>query len=210
MIKNVIFDFGGVIGHLDRNGAVARFESLGLADADRLLDSYCQSGIFLDVESGRIGAEEFRRRLSGLCGRDISYEQAQWGWLGFFTEVPQEKLDYVAALRPRYRTYVLSNTNPFIMDWARSRSFTPAGRPLDDYVDEIFTSYEVGAVKPARAFFEYVLGRTASEPPETVFVDDGRANTDAAARLGLHTLTPANGEDWRGRLSALLDELNAR
>ncbi len=210
MIKNVIFDFGGVIGHLDRDGAVARFESLGLADADQLLDSYCQSGIFLDVESGRIDAEEFRRRLSGLCGREISYEQAQWGWLGFFTEVPQAKLDYVAALRPRYRTYVLSNTNPFIMGWARSRSFTPAGRPLDDYVDEIFTSYEVGAVKPARTFFEYVLGRTASEPSETVFVDDGKANTDAAERLGLHTLLTDNGEDWRDRLSVLLDELNAR
>lgn len=210
MIKNVIFDFGGVIGHLNRDCAVGRFESLGLADADRLLDSYCQSGIFLDLEIGRIDAEAFRRCLSELCGRDISYERAQWGWLGFFTEVPQAKLDYIAALRPRYRTYVLSNTNPFIMGWARSEAFTPARRPLDDYVDGIFTSYEVGSVKPSREFFEYVLDRTASEPSETVFVDDGKANIDAAAALGLNTLQTDNGEDWRSRLSVLLDSLNTR
>ena len=38
MIKNIAFDFGGVIVDLDREGAVQAFIRLGLKDADRILD----------------------------------------------------------------------------------------------------------------------------------------------------------------------------
>lgn len=208
MIKTVIFDFGGVVAHFIREGAVRRFEQLGLADADSQLDHYCQNGIFLELESGAITAEGFRARLSEMCGREVSHDEARWAWLGFFTETPTAKLDYIAALRPRYRTYVLSNTNPYIMSWARSAELSEQGRPLDDYFDEIFASYELGVVKPDARFFEHVLAATGSRPEETVFVDDGPHNVEAAKALGIHTLCPANGEDWREELTALLDRLN--
>ena len=65
MIKNILFDLGGVIITLDPNQAVSRFKEIGLADADRRLDSYTQSGIFGDLELGKISAEEFRAGLSG-------------------------------------------------------------------------------------------------------------------------------------------------
>lgn len=208
MIKTVIFDFGGVIAHFIREGAVRRFEQLGLNDADQQLDNYCQNGIFLEVEKGAITAEGFCERLSEMCGREVSYEEARWAWLGFFTETPTEKLDYITALRPRYRTYVLSNTNPYIMSWARTSELSAQGRPLDDYFDAIFTSYELGVVKPDSRFFEHVLEATGSLPHETVFVDDGPHNVAAAEALGIHTLCPANGEDWREALTELLDRLN--
>ena len=59
------------------------------------------------------------------------------------------------------------------MGWARSREFTSAGRPLDDYVDKIYASYEVKCVKPDRGIFEYMIKDAALNPSETVFVDDG-------------------------------------
>ena len=57
MIKNIIFDFGGVIVHLDPPEAVRRFESLGITDARRQLDIFGQTGIFGDVEKGLITAD---------------------------------------------------------------------------------------------------------------------------------------------------------
>ena len=42
-----------------REGAVRRFEQLGLKDANEQLDNYCQNGIFLEVEKGAITAEGF-------------------------------------------------------------------------------------------------------------------------------------------------------
>ena len=77
MIKNIIFDFGGVIAPIDRDKAVEAFVRLGLADADLRLDKYHQTGIFQELEEGRISAEIFQERLGELCGRKLEWEEAQ-------------------------------------------------------------------------------------------------------------------------------------
>ena len=46
MIKNIVFDFGGVIADIDRDKAVQAFVKLGLKDAETRLDKYHQTGIF--------------------------------------------------------------------------------------------------------------------------------------------------------------------
>lgn len=46
VIKNIVFDLGGVIMTLDPAEALRRFKALGLSDAERYLDAYTQSGIF--------------------------------------------------------------------------------------------------------------------------------------------------------------------
>lgn len=204
-IKNIVFDFGGVIIDIDRDSAVKKFVKIGVKDADNLLDKYHQKGIFLEVEDGRIDAETFRLKLSECCGKELTYKEVESGWKGFITSVEQYKLDYLKALRDRkYNVYILSNTNPYIMGWARSEEFTSAGRPLDDYVDKIYASYELKSVKPDRKIFEYMIKDTALNPSETVFVDDGASNIAIGEELGFITLQPANGEDWREKLEKLL------
>jgi putative hydrolase of the HAD superfamily len=39
MIKNIIFDLGGVIITLDQPEAIRRFQQLGIADADQRLNA---------------------------------------------------------------------------------------------------------------------------------------------------------------------------
>jgi haloacid dehalogenase superfamily, subfamily IA, variant 3 with third motif having DD or ED len=203
-IKNIVFDFGGVIVNLCRETAVKKFVEIGVANADELLDAYHQVGLFLEVEDGTLTAEEFRVKLSAVAGKELTYEQVFQGWFGFVTDVPLYRLDYLLELRKKYKLYVLSNTNPYIMGWARSKGFTPAGRPLDDYFDKIYTSYEIKIVKPERGIFEHMIQDAGLLPAETLFVDDGSANIKMAQELGMRTFQPINGEDWRDDLSALL------
>lgn len=200
MIKNLIFDFGGVIIDISRTNAVKRFQSIGVTNADEVLDKYHQKGIFLEVEDGRIDADEFCRKLSEMCGREISFDEAQYAWLGFMSDIPQYRLEYLLELRKKYRLYLLSNTNPFIMGWARSAGFTSAGRPLDDYMDKLYLSYQVGVVKPHREIFDYMIQDSGLIPEESVFIDDGTANIEMGASLGFRTMQPINGEDWRDKL----------
>lgn len=40
MVKNIVFDFGGVIADIDRDKAVQAFIKLGLKDAETRLDKY--------------------------------------------------------------------------------------------------------------------------------------------------------------------------
>ena len=205
-IKNIVFDFGGVIVTIDRSKAVRAFQEVGVKEADQLLGEYHQQGIFQEVEDGCMDAEMFRKRLSGICGKELTYKEVERGWRGFVTEVPQYKLDYLNELREKYNVYILSNTNPYMMGWARSSELTPAGKPLDAYVDKIYASYEVGITKPDRGIFDYMIKDSGLNPAETIFVDDGASNIAMGQELGFVTLQPENGEDWRPKLDRLLEE----
>lgn len=59
MIKNIVFDFGGVIADIDREQAVQAFIRLGVKDADRILDKYHQTGIFQELEEGTLTEEAY-------------------------------------------------------------------------------------------------------------------------------------------------------
>ena len=99
MIKNIVFDFGGVIVDIDRDKAVQAFIKLGLTDADSRLDKYHQTGIFQELEEGKLSADEFRKQLGDLCERELTMEETKQAWLGFFNEVDLRKLDYMLELR---------------------------------------------------------------------------------------------------------------
>jgi putative hydrolase of the HAD superfamily len=72
MIKNIIFDLGGIIFTIDEKQAVRRFKEIGLKNADEQLDPYRQSGYFGELESGKISAEEFRQELSTNIGHTVT------------------------------------------------------------------------------------------------------------------------------------------
>lgn len=203
-IKNVVFDLGGVLISLDHQQALDRFKEIGVKDAGQLLDPYEQKGFFLELENGKIDAEMFRKKLCEHTGKQLTADQVLYAWLGFVSDVPQYKLDYLLELRKKYKVYLLSNTNPFIQSWARSENFSPAGRPITAYFDKIYASYKMGVTKPDAAIFEQMIQDASLLPAETLFVDDGKANIETAKRLGFHTYLPQNGEDWRPAVSALL------
>ena len=97
MIRNIIFDFGGVVVTLSHPEALRRFKALGLPDADKWLDPYTQGGIFGELEEGKITAEEFRKELSILCGRELSYDECRHAWLGYREDVPERNLEALSA-----------------------------------------------------------------------------------------------------------------
>ena len=197
MIRNIIFDLGGVIITLDQPQAICRFTALGLADADQRLDAYTQGGIFGDLERGTITAEDFRRELSLLVGREVSYDECCHGWLGYCRELPQRNLDALVRLRREgYRLLLLSNTNPYMMSWVMSSDFDGHGHSLEHYMDACYCSYQMGVMKPDVDIFTRVLAAEQILPSETLFVDDGPRNVAAASQMGIRTFCPENGADW--------------
>jgi len=197
-IKNIVFDFGGVIVDVSRTQAVKRFEEIGVDRADELLGVYKQDGIFLALEEGTLSRENFYAELRKPAGKNhITDEQIDYGWFGFILPIVQGRIDFLLELRKKYKLYLLSNTNPIIMGWARSSRFSPAGKPLDDYFDKLYLSYQLGVIKPDKRIFEKMIEDSGMNPAETLFVDDGQANIEAAAKLGFKTCRPKEGEDYR-------------
>ena len=207
MIKNIIFDLGGVVITIDQEQAIRRFEELGLKDAAKQLDPYTQQGIFGDLEAGKISAEEFRSAFSQMIGREVSYKECQYGWQGYAKDVPLRNLKALKRLKAEgYRIILLSNTNSYMMDWAESSDFDGEGHPLSYYFDAEYKSFECKLMKPDEAFFRHVLMSEKIFPEETLFVDDGPRNVAAASQLGIRTFCPVNGEDWTEEIYQYLGE----
>lgn len=208
MITTIVFDLGGVLIHLNRDEALRRFEALGIPNIAQMLDPYLQSGYFLQVEDGRMNREQFRVALEELSGREITHQEIMHAYMGFLEEVAAYKFDYIDQLRSRYTVHILSNTNPYVMQFAESAYFLPNGRPLSSYCDRKFASFEMGMVKPDRRIFELMIREANLIPGETLFIDDGPDNVEIASELGFKTYCPRNGEDWREAIDALLAESN--
>ena len=204
MIKDIVFDFGGVLTTIDTERALQRFRDLGVEEPEQYINSYCQKGPFFELENGDIDAEEFCRRLGQICNREITFEQAKEAWLGFLVEIHTTLLEHLQTLRGSYRLSVLSNTNPFIQSWALTKDFTPVGKSLADYFDTLFFSYRMHCSKPSREIYCKMLADGGMRAEETLFVDDSTKNIEAAREVGIRTLLVENGEDWREKLSNAL------
>ena len=203
---NIAFDLGGVVIALSYENAIRRFEEIGLTDARQHLDAFHQHGIFGDLESGRISAEVFREELSRIIGRQLTMDECFYAWHGYVESVPQRNLDMLHRLRQQgYKVCLLSNTNPFMMQWACSPAFDGGHHPIDYYFDRLYLSYECKVMKPSPEIFRMMLEGQQATADETLFIDDSPNNCAAAEALGIHTLCPHNNEDWIPALKAYLN-----
>lgn len=196
-IKNILFDFGGVIVSLNKKNAINRFKELGCANIEDYLTEYRQSGIFLEYEEGKLTREEFRKEFNKMIGKKVSIEDINSAWLSFLTFVPEYKYQLLKDLRKKYNVYLLSNTNPSVVDWAESEDFSPEKEPITAFFDKCYYSFEMKAAKPDEKAFEIVIQDSGIIPAETLFLDDGQANIDMAASLGFKTYLANQEEDLR-------------
>ncbi|MDR1681862.1 MAG: HAD family phosphatase [Candidatus Symbiothrix sp.] len=197
-VKNIVFDLGGVIVTLDHDKALRRFREAGVDDVAEYLNPYHQNGIFLDLEAGNCTKEEFYVALRKLTGKPIQDEAIDAGWLGFLKEVPIYKLKMLEDLHAQgYHLYLLSNTNPVVMEWALTPAFSSEGKPLDAYFDKLYLSFQMKCVKPDDEIFLKMIDDSNMIPSETLFIDDGVNNIATANRMGFKTYQATNGEDFR-------------
>ena len=209
MIRNIVFDLGGVIMTICQEEAIKRFKSIGLKNVEDYLNPYTQTDIFGDIEEGKISAEQFREKLSELIGKEVTYEECKFAWLGYRQDVPLRNLDILRKLKAQgYKLILLSNTNPFMMSWGLSGEFDGNGNSLESYFDSLYLSYKLGVMKPNKKIFQYIIDNEKIQPGESLFIDDGERNINTARLLGFKTLCPINGEDWTKELIELLKNNN--
>lgn len=196
-IKNILFDFGGVIVNLKKSQAIARFKEIGFANIEDYLTEFRQSGIFLDYETGALNREEFLLKFRELGNNNATMEQIDYAWLGFLDGIPAYKLELIKALREKYKVFLLSNTNPSVAIWAHSEHFNDGKDTLSDYFDKSYLSFELGCAKPDPQIFELIIKDAGIKPEETLFFDDGKANIESAKNLGFQSYLTNQDEDLR-------------
>lgn len=205
-VRHVVFDFGGVIFRLrDVAEPIRRFRQLGFADADRYLGIYGQSGLFLQIETGEIDDRRFVELLSEKCGRDLTYEEVTWAWMGYVRDVPPAGLSMLRRLREAgYDLSILSNTNRFIQRWARSDAFSGDGHDVFHYVHRIYCSDELKSYKPDPEIFRKAMALGGMNPEETLFLDDSEKNIRGAEAVGIEGILVPPDANWMPLLAQRL------
>lgn len=202
MIKNLLFDLGGVIMDIRRLNCVASFERLGMKDADSFLGEYSQKGPFLQLEEGAISETEFRTAVRQFIDGEVSDEQIDSAFCDFLVGIPKYRLEQLRELKKQYGIYMLSNTNSIMWHSRIAEDFRQEGLEREDYFDGIVTSFEARSIKPEAKIFHTVVEKLGIKPEETLFLDDSQKNLDAAAELGFQTLLVTPGSEFFELLNA--------
>lgn len=204
-IKNLIFDFGGVLVSLDKARCLEAFARIGFSEAAGMIDAYSQQGVFGQLEAGAVSPQEFCAEVRRLTGCQASDEAIWEAWNLFLVGIPTWKLEALVELRKHYPIYLLSNTNEPHWQHAVEHFFPHGEWRVGDYFDRIFLSYELHQVKPGADIFRTVIEQTGVVPEETLFIDDAEANCVTARSLGFCTYQPLPDEDWRKLFGGLIN-----
>jgi putative hydrolase of the HAD superfamily len=175
----VVFDYGEVISVTPSDAARTDILAIAAVDADPFWASYWRHRDALD--RGTISVPEYWGLIAGDTGAGWAPSTVQRLWAADFTSwisVEPETIELIAELHAGgTRLAVLSNAG---LDFASPLRFSPMGQ----YFERVFVSAEMDDLKPDPSIYLEVTEALGISPAEMVFIDNKKANTDAAAALG--------------------------
>ena len=193
-VKNIIFDFGGVILNIDYQLSVKAFENLGLKNFSEMYSQANQNQLFDLFEKGMILPSEFRneihRHIQGATDTEIDY-----AWNSMLLDLPVERITLLNKLKLDFNLFLLSNTNAI-----HHEVFTQQLKKSFKYdifsgtFKKAYFSHEIHMRKPDFEIFEFVLNENNLKANETIFIDDSIQHVEAAAKLGIQAILLEKGK----------------
>ena len=178
-IRGLVFDFGGVIVNMRWDVARQIEKEYGF-EKTTLTRSLYDNEHWREVEVGRGDIEAWRqashRRLEELAGRELPLLHEQWrqSWGPI-----RENLGLIRALRPPYKTSILSNADISLEERLKD------GMNIHHWFDDVISSAAVGLAKPDHAIYRLAAERLALDVEECLFIDDMERNVVAAREVGM-------------------------
>jgi putative hydrolase of the HAD superfamily len=199
-IRNVIFDFGGVLVRWKPREIIDSFYS-EVDLRERLAQSVFQHSDWVDLDRGVLSEEQAVERFAARMRRRPEEMRAL---LGVVKEslIPLDESFKIARelARRGYQLYGLSNISVPMFTHLRERS--------DRWriFRGIVISGEIQLAKPDKAIFEYLCRRYDLKPVESIFIDDHLPNIETARALNFRTVLFENVSTCVQELEALTRE----
>lgn len=207
MIRNLIFDIGGVLIDLDPQRTLDAFAPLLKGSCPQFTDLSLLGGggsdVIGDYMRGELSNDEFLTTLLSLCKEGTTKTAVVEAWNKMLLGFPQERARTIDQLhKAGFRIALLSNINDEHLKLTR-QLLQEVGLEVGQNIDFAFFSNEVHLAKPDRAIYELALQRTGFDPAHTLYIDDLEPNIAAGRAMGLQTCL-AKGDEWLPVVSALL------
>ena len=185
MIRNVVFDVGGVMLRLRYQPFVRYLQEAGADLSD--LPSWLATIGLEEHERGEIPGEELLGRVAATAREPLDAADLHRRWLDMF-ERTDAMFELAEGLMARHRVYLLSNVGD--LHWAHmDREYG-----IERVGHGAIASFRVGAIKPQPEIYRIAEQRLGLDPRSTVFVDDLARNVAGARACGwtaIHHVNPA-------------------
>lgn len=191
MINTIIFDFGDIFINLDKGAPKVEFAKLGLKEWPADLDE-----LAIKFELGKVDELEFIQGIQKYLP-DASIEDVRNAWNSVLPEhpMPLYRLEFLQILSLKYRLFLLSNTDPMHVDKFQHKAGMTFYREFYQCFEQVYFSFELGMRKPEPELFNYIIKKHDLSLKRTLFIDDCKENTDAAAVIGLQVWNLQVGEE---------------
>lgn len=187
-VKNIIFDLGGVLLNIDFERSQQAFATLGIHNFKEMVTPFHGNELFNSLETG-LDADAFYDEFRKLTSTQHSNETIEAAWSALLVSFRKESIQQLLKLKERYQTFLLSNTNEIhVQRFQHMFRSTFEGKELDACFDAAYYSNRIKIRKPAPKAWLHIISNHSLLPEETLFIDDGAANIEAAKQLGLQTI----------------------
>ncbi|MEY3397807.1 MAG: hypothetical protein RL220_401, partial [Bacteroidota bacterium] len=185
-VRNIIFDFGGVLFEIDYHAPVRAFADLGFGSFAEIYSQAAQNPIFDELETGRISNQNFMNFLYSL-NPGVDHNKVDQAWNSILTRLIPEQVGVVQEMKRRgIRTFLLSNTNAIHV--AEFEKMIDQEMGLENFrsaFDQIYYSNVIGLKKPHEEVFLKLCEWNGLNPAETLFIDDSIQHVEGARKAGL-------------------------
>lgn len=200
MIRNIIFDFGGVLVDWDPHRLLDNY-FCSREKADWFIANICTGEWNAEMDAGKPFAQ-------GIA--ELSAKHPEWAheiqlyfdrWIEMIGGEVPGMLQIVKELKAKgYKLYGLTN-------WS-AETFCQVRHKFEvfDQLDGMLVSGEEKMLKPAPEFFQLLVDRFGINPAESLFIDDNQPNVDGAIAFGINAVRFENAETLRKQLITLLYE----
>lgn len=189
MITTIIFDFGDIFLNLEKQAQIEAFKKLGLDGPNQeLIDANDQ------FERGQLNEVQFLQSFHKFIP-NAGIEEIKAAWNTIIGEFPLYRLEFLQLLSTKYKLFLLTNTDEIHIDHFEHTVGISFFSDFYQCFEKVYYSYEMGMRKPDTAIFTHILGKHDLSAKRTLFVDDKKINTDAAASLGIHVWNLQVGQE---------------
>lgn len=196
MIKNLIFDFGGVIIDINLLRVGQSFKELGVKNLEQINQLAFTRELYLDFEKGIITPAVFREGLRQVSGLKLTDEQIDGAWNSMIIDLPKSHFELLEQLKKNYNVYLLSNTNEIHYQYFNQFAIDHLGvNCLDHFFTKCFLSHRMKLRKPDPEIYIKMLEIGKMKPEESFYFDDLPENVKAARELGIQGITHHPDED---------------
>ena len=178
MIKNIIFDMGGVL--IDYNPEKVVYAMFDKETADILLKEIYRNRLWTDKDRGIITPAEIMQKVKNNIPEEV-YEKTCEMVDNYYPYMPpfEKMYGFVEMLKAKgFGIYLLSNASS---DFHERRS----GIPALSLFDGVIISADHKLLKPEKEIYEKLYETFSLKPEECFFIDDVQANIDGAAATGM-------------------------